>query len=35
LLHEQPEHVRRATLSEALRVVKPGGKIVIVTTTGR
>jgi ubiquinone/menaquinone biosynthesis C-methylase UbiE len=30
LLHEQPEHVRRATLSEALRVVKPGGKIVIV-----
>lgn len=30
LLHEQPEHVRRATLSEAMRVVKPGGKIVIV-----
>lgn len=30
LLHEQPEHVRRGTLSEALRVVKPGGKIVIV-----
>ena len=30
LLHEQPEHVRRKTLSEALRVVKPGGKIVIV-----
>jgi ubiquinone/menaquinone biosynthesis C-methylase UbiE len=30
LLHEQPEHVRRATLAEALRVVKPGGKIVIV-----
>ncbi len=30
LLHEQPEAVRRATLSEALRVVKPGGKIVIV-----
>ena len=30
LLHEQPEQVRRATLSEAMRVVKPGGKIVIV-----
>ena len=30
LLHEQPEGVRRATLAEALRVVKPGGKIVIV-----
>lgn len=30
LLHEQPEHVRRATLAEAMRVVRPGGKIVIV-----
>jgi ubiquinone/menaquinone biosynthesis C-methylase UbiE len=30
LLHEQPAHVRRATLAEALRVVKPSGKIVIV-----
>ena len=30
LLHEQPESVRSATLAEALRVVKPGGKVVIV-----
>jgi ubiquinone/menaquinone biosynthesis C-methylase UbiE len=30
LLHEQPEEVRRHTLSEALRVVKPGGQVVIV-----
>jgi ubiquinone/menaquinone biosynthesis C-methylase UbiE len=30
LLHEQPAHVRTATLAEALRVVKPGGKVVIV-----
>ncbi len=30
LLHEQPEAVRKQTLSEALRVVKPGGKLVIV-----
>lgn len=30
LLHEQPEAVRRATLAEALRVVKPGGRIIIV-----
>jgi ubiquinone/menaquinone biosynthesis C-methylase UbiE len=30
LLHEQPEGVRRATLAEAMRVVRPGGKIVIV-----
>lgn len=30
LLHEQPERTRRRTLAEALRVVKPGGAVVIV-----
>jgi ubiquinone/menaquinone biosynthesis C-methylase UbiE len=30
LLHEQPEDYRRRTLAEAFRVVKPGGKILIV-----
>lgn len=30
LLHEQPEQIRRQTLREVIRVVKPGGKIVIV-----
>src|SRR4051812_488620 len=30
LLHEQPRHYRQRTLSEVMRVVKPGGKILIV-----
>ena len=30
LLHEQPEHARRATIAEALRVLKPGGRLVVV-----
>lgn len=30
LLHEQPAEIRRATLAEAFRVTRPGGKIVIV-----
>lgn len=30
LLHEQPEAVRRETVAEALRVLKPGGKLIVV-----
>src|SRR5262249_25258888 len=30
LLHEQPANVRRQTFGEVFRVVKPGGKVVIV-----
>lgn len=30
LLHEQPADVRRKTITEALRITKPGGKIVFV-----
>lgn len=34
LLHEQPEAVRRRTLAEACRVVKPGGQVIIVDYHG-
>ena len=30
LLHEQPLKVRRRTLAEAIRVVRPGGRIILV-----
>ena len=30
LLHEQPAEVRKKTIAEALRVTKPGGKVVFV-----
>lgn len=30
LLHEMPEEVREATIAQTLRVVKPGGRVVIV-----
>ena len=34
LLHEQPEDVRRKTIAEAVRVTKPGGKIIFVDYHG-
>jgi len=30
LLHEQPEAVRKQTLAEALRLLKPGGKLILI-----
>lgn len=30
LLHEQPEEVRRKTIAEAIRVTRPGGKVVFI-----
>ncbi len=30
LLHEQPEDVRKRTMAEAVRVTRPGGKLVVV-----
>ena len=30
LLHEQPEDVRRKTIAEAIRVTRPGGKVIFV-----
>lgn len=30
LLHEQPEEVRRKTVGQALRITKPGGKLIFV-----
>jgi ubiquinone/menaquinone biosynthesis C-methylase UbiE len=34
LLHEQPEDVRRKTVSEAIRVTRPGGRVVFVDYHG-
>ena len=34
LLHEQPEDVRRKTIAEAIRVTRPGGKVVFVDYHG-
>jgi ubiquinone/menaquinone biosynthesis C-methylase UbiE len=34
LLHEQPEDVRRKTIAEAIRVTRPGGKVIFVDYHG-
>jgi len=34
LLHEQPEHARRKTIEEAIRVTRPGGKVIFVDYHG-
>ena len=34
LLHEQPEHARRKTVAEAIRVTRPGGRVIFVDYHG-
>jgi len=34
LLHEQPDEVRRKTIAEAMRVTRPGGKVIFVDYHG-
>ena len=34
LLHEQPEMARRKTVEEAIRVTRPGGKVIFVDYHG-
>jgi ubiquinone/menaquinone biosynthesis C-methylase UbiE len=34
LLHEQPEEARRKTISEAIRVTRPGGRVIFVDYHG-
>ena len=34
LLHEQPEHIRRMTIAEAIRVTRPGGRLIFVDYHG-
>ena len=34
LLHEQPEHARRKTIAEAIRVTRPGGRVIFVDYHG-
>ena len=34
LLHEQPEHARRETVKEAIRVTRPGGRVIFVDYHG-
>jgi ubiquinone/menaquinone biosynthesis C-methylase UbiE len=34
LLHEQPEYARRKTIEEAIRVTRPGGKVIFVDYHG-
>ena len=34
LLHEQPENARRKTVAEAIRVTRPGGRVIFVDYHG-